>query len=163
MKLASMNDWYASREPRERRMLLVGVVAALVIVLAGVLMPLYRSVTQTRARVETKTRNLQWMQQVAPALANAGPAPVVPDSGESLVVLIDRSARESGLGEALTGSQPGGTGTLRVTLSHAEFNSLIAWLARLVNQHGLQVESVTADAVDDAGFVNATVVVHSRS
>jgi type II secretory pathway component PulM len=102
------------------------------------------------------------MRRVAPTLIAAGPPPAASAGSESLVVLIDTSARESGLGQALTGSAPGADGAMRVQLEKADFNLLVAWLSRLSNQHGVRVESATVDAAGEAGLVNATVVLHPR-
>jgi general secretion pathway protein M len=99
------------------------------------------------------------MQGVAPELATA-PAPPS-DSGESLLVIIDRSAREAGLGSALTGSDPGTGGSLAVRLQKAPFDTLIAWLARLAQQNGIVVESATIDGAGAPGLVNAAVVLRS--
>ena len=88
------------------------------------------------------------MRQMAPTLAAAGPGPAAAPTGESLVVLIDRSARESGLAQALTGSQPAANGAMTVRMENADFNLLIGWMSRLVAQHDLRVEaaSITAAA-----------------
>lgn len=161
--IGKLQQWYEAREPREQRILLSGGIAAVIILIVGALLPLQRAVDGAAARVERKQSDLLFLQQVGPSLAAAGPAPSIPENTESLVVLIDRSARESGLGQALTGSQPNGQGGLRVQFEKAEFNAWVAWLARLVNQHGLRVEAATADATAEAGVVNATVVVRLRS
>jgi len=124
-------------------------------------LPLHRSLTQTSQRVERKRADLAWMQRVAPELESAGPPPVAPTSRESLVSVIDRTAREAGLGSALTGSQPSGNGALQVRLEKASFDTLIAWLARLSDQHAVHVESATIDAAG-AGLVNAGLVLRAR-
>lgn len=163
MNPAMLRQWYEARETREQRILLAGGVLAAVILLVGALLPLQRAVGAAAQRVERKQADLAFLQQVGPTLAAAGPAPSIPENAESLVVLIDRSARESGLGQALTGSQPQGEGGLRVQFEKAEFNAWVAWLARLVNQHGLRVEAATAEATAEPGVVNATVIVRLRS
>jgi hypothetical protein len=64
-----------------------------VLFIIAVLVPLDHSVTSAQQRLAKKRADLAWMQGVAPELATA-PAPPS-DSGESLLVIIDRSARES--------------------------------------------------------------------
>jgi type II secretory pathway component PulM len=56
-------------------------------------------------------------------------------SNESLVVLIDRSARECGLGAALTGQTPNGENGIRVRLEQAEFDKLVVCLGSLQQSH----------------------------
>lgn len=147
---------------RERRVLAIGAVIAAVLLLVVLVMPLERSVARRASSIERKQADLAWMQSVAPTLASAGPSASVPATQESLVVVIDRVARESGLGQALTGSQPNGNGALRVQLEKASFNSLVAWLARLSEQNGVRVESANIDAAGEPGLVNAGIVLRIR-
>ena len=74
------------------------------------------------------------------------------------MVLIDTSARESGLGKSLSSSQPTGDGGVRLRLDHAPFDGIVAWLARLSQQHGVRVESAEVEAAGEPGLVNAGLV-----
>jgi type II secretory pathway component PulM len=161
---AALSDWYARQSEKDQRVLRWGGIAALVIVLAMVLLPLQRSLSQARVRVAEQQADLAWMRQMAPTLAAAGPGPATADAppGESLVVLIDRSARESGLAQALTGSQPAGNGAMTVRMEGADFNLLIGWMSRLVAQHDLRVESASITGSGSAGVVNANVQLRQR-
>src|ERR1700704_1067284 len=107
-------DSLAALPERERRLVLGGLALAAAILIFGVLIPLDRSVAHAHDRLARKRADLTWMQGVAPELAASAPAPAA--TGESLLVIIDRSARESGLGGALAGSEPGGPGSLSVRL-----------------------------------------------
>ena len=71
--------------------------------------------------------------------------------GESLLVIVDRSARESGLGNALAGSEPSGPGALSVRLQKASFDALITWLGRLAQQNGIRVDSASIDSAGAPG------------
>jgi general secretion pathway protein M len=160
MNQQQMMAWYQGLAERDQRILRIGAVVALLLLILALLLPLQRAVSGARTRIEHKQSDLAWMRTVAPTLAAAGPAPSAPGTQESLVVLVDRSARESGLGQSLTGSQPSGKGALRVQLEKAEFNLLVAWLARLSSQQGVQVETANIEQAD-AGLVSATIVLHS--
>jgi general secretion pathway protein M len=144
---------------RERRMLAVGAVLAVLIFIFGILLPLDHSVAQTRERLVKKRSDLVWMQSVAPELAAAPRPPSA--AGESLLVIVDRSARESGLAGSLAGSEPGAPGTLSVRLQKAPFDALVAWLARLAQQNGIRVDSAQIDGAGAPGLVNAAVVLHT--
>ena len=100
-----MRAWYENLAEREKRFVLIGGVGAILLLILGVVLPLNRNIAQARHRVELKQADLAYIQSVAPELANAGP---MGGSGESLVVLVDSSARESGLGKSLSNSQPTG-------------------------------------------------------
>ena len=145
---------------RERRLVIVGGAVALLLLLAAVLMPLERGVSQSAARIARKQADLGWIQQMAPVLASAPQA--APATQESLLVLVDRSARDAGLGQSLTGSQPSGNGALRTQFEKADFNRLIGWIAQLAQQNGVQAESASFESIpDSAGTVNAVVVLRS--
>lgn len=146
---------------RERRLVSIGAVVALVLLVIAIVMPLHRSVSQSEQRVARKQADLGWIRQMAPALAAAPRA--TPGTQESLIVLVDRSAREAGLGQALTGSQPSGNGALRAQFEKANFNSLLQWIATLSQQNGVQADSASFEAVADTpGVVNAVVTVRGR-
>lgn len=144
---------------RDRRILLMGSLAALALLIFGILIPLDRSVARERAKLTQKRADLAWMQSVAPELASSAPPPSA--TGESLLVIIDRSARESGLASAITGSEPGAAGSLSIRLEKAPFDTLIAWLARLSQQNGVYVDSATIEKGGAPGLVNAALVLHS--
>jgi general secretion pathway protein M len=153
-----MREWYDNLSERDRRIVNLGGVAVLVMVLLGIVVPLNRNISMARERVTRKQDDLQFIQSVAPQLASAGPATGNAASGESLVVLIDSSARESGLGKSLTNSQPTGDKGLRIRLDRVSFDAMVAWLARLSQQHGVRVESAEIETAGEAGLVNAGLV-----
>jgi general secretion pathway protein M len=148
-----------SMSERELRMVKIGAVLAVALLIFGVIVPLDRSVSHAHARVGKKQADLVWMRGVAPELAAAGPPPAA--SGESLLVIVDRSARESGLASSLAGSEPSGPGGLSVRLEKASFDTLIAWLARLSDQNGIRVDTATIENAGAPGIVNAAVVLHT--
>jgi general secretion pathway protein M len=82
-------------------------------------------------------------------------------NGESLLVIVDRSARESGLASALSGSEPGSAGNLSVRLEKAPFDALVGWLARLGQQNGVTVDSAIIEKSGTPGLVNANIVLHT--
>jgi general secretion pathway protein M len=140
---------------RERRVLLFGTPIALVLFFLAVVLPLDRRVSRLHQQVARKQSDLVWMRQVAPELAAAGP---VRASTTPLIVLVDQSARQAGLGHALSGSTPNGSKSLSVSLRQAPFDTLIGWLARLHQRYGVRVDSATISRADGPGEVNASLV-----
>ena len=149
----------AALSPRERRVLLIGALALVAILIFGLLVPLDRSVAHAEQRLAKKRSDLSWMQSVAPQIALLPPAAAA--NGESLLVIVDRSARESGLASALSGSDPGGPGSLSVRLEKAPFDALVGWLARLAQQNGVTVDSAVIEKAGLPGLVNANIVLHT--
>src|SRR6202043_1983103 len=137
-------DSFAALPERERRLVLGGLALAAAILIFGVLIPLDRSVAHAHDRLAHKRADLTWMQGAAPELAASAPAPAA--KVESLLVMIDRSARETGLGG------------LGVRLAKAPFDTVVGGLGRLAQQNGLSVESATIEKTDTPGLVNAAIV-----
>jgi type II secretory pathway component PulM len=146
---------------REQKFLKIGAVAVPLIFIFFVLLPLDTSVSKARARITKKQEDLVWMRGVAPYLATA---PVRPagGTGESLLVVVDRSAKESGLQKSVVGTEPTGPGAIQVRLEKASFDAIIGWLARLAEQNGLSVEGATIDIAGAPGIVNAAIVLHQQ-
>lgn len=147
---------------RERRMVLFGGIAAVALIIFGVLLPLNSSVTKAQERVGKKQADLVWMQSVGPELAAAGPTVARPSSNESLLVVVDRAAREAGLGSSLTSSEPQGPGLLRVRLEKAPFDIMVGWLARLADQNGISVDTANIDNAGAPGVVTASLVLRLK-
>jgi general secretion pathway protein M len=157
--IGRLRAWLAGLSQRERTLVLAagGVVAAALLYFALVL-PLQSMTSRREARVVQKSADLAWMRQVAPAVtaAAAGGATDVA-TGESLVVLVDRTAREAGLGTALRDQSPNGEAGLRLRLEAAAFDRLIEWLGQLQERHGVAIEAANFDATGNPGLVNASL------
>lgn len=152
----SMQDWFENLAPRERLIVGWGAVAVVLIGIVGWLLPLQQRTVETRERVERKRGDLAFVQAAAPEILAAGPV-ATGGGNEPLVVLVDRLARESGLASAITSSEPSGDSQLRVRLSAASFDNVVAWLARLAQQYGIRVAVASIDAAGTPGLVNASI------
>jgi general secretion pathway protein M len=144
-------------QQREQRMVAIGGVAVAVLILVlGILTPLQSAVSSAVKRNETERDDLAWMKVNAPEIRAAGNQ-LAEDTGEAPVVLVDRVGREAGLASALRGTQPNGTGGVRVQLEGAPFDTLVTWLATLDERYGLAIESITVDRAARPGVVNANI------
>lgn len=160
--MSALLAWYRGREEREQRVLLAGAILVPLILLVFGLLTLQKQVQAAEARVASKRQDVAWLQMVVPQLQAqqqrlGGQAA---RSNESLVVLTDRVARESGV--TLSGSEPGGNGALRVRADRVAFDSLALWLGQLTQRYGLTIESASIDAADAEGVVNASLVLRGR-
>ncbi|MFL6551457.1 MAG: type II secretion system protein GspM [Povalibacter sp.] len=159
--MQTLRDWFTSLKPRERLMVSVGGIAVLFAALFICVAPFYKSIQAQSERVQRKQADLAWMRSVAPELQALGQNQVVTTpSDESLVVLIDRTARECGLGTALTGQTPNGETGIRVRLESAAFDVLVKCLGQLQQVHAVTIESATFDRTAKPGLVNANLVLN---
>ena len=153
-----LRDWLAGLAPRERNLVYAAGSLVIIALLYFVLvLPITTMAAKRAARVEQKTADLAWMRQVAPQVAAAAAAGATAGSGDSLVVLVDRTGCEAGLGAALRDQSPSGDQGLRLRLEAASFDVLVVWLASLQQQHGVKVEAATIDATATPGLVNASL------
>ena len=159
--MQKLKDWFSSLQARERAIVVIGGVLVLIVAIYMLaLAPFYAAVKSRAERVAQKEGDLAWMRSVGGevmALNASSPTSVAP-TNESLVVLIDRTARECGLGAALTGQTPNGDNGIRVRLEQAEFDKLVVCLGSLQQAHAVNIESANIDRTGKPGFVNASLV-----
>jgi general secretion pathway protein M len=148
-----------SLSERDRRTLKIGgVVAALLLVY--VIIQLDSSVSSAHKRILKKQADLTWMRTNGQELAQIGGTRAPGGGQESLLVIVDRSARESGLASSLAGSDPAGPGGLSIRLQKAPFDTLVPWLYRLSQQNGIRVDTASIESAGSPGLVNASLVLH---
>ncbi len=154
-----MMQYWNNLQAREQRTLLLGAVAALLLgIYALVIDPFTQKMAQLEQRVVSDRELLVWMEQSAAqveALRRSGGAKR--SSGKSLLSLVDSSAKRNGLGAALKQVKPEGNG-VRLRFEQAGFDDMLRWLGRLDSEHGVGVSSLNLERLDEAGKVNASVV-----
>jgi general secretion pathway protein M len=160
--MQKLKDWFYGRQPRERLIIASGVVLLLLtIVFLFGLAPFYNAVGTRAERVAKKESDLAWMRSIAgEVISLGGSSPMRAQTGESLVVIVDRAARECGLSSALTGQTPTGDSGIRVRLEQAEFDKIVVCLANLQQMYAVSIESGTFDRAGKPGLVNASLVLN---
>jgi type II secretory pathway component PulM len=73
------------------------------------------------------------------------------------VLLVDRTAREVGLGAALTNQTPTGANGIRITLQDAAFDTLMLWLNNLQLSQRIDIQSATINRATQPGLVNVSL------
>ncbi|MGI9264636.1 MAG: type II secretion system protein GspM [Gammaproteobacteria bacterium] len=156
-----MKEWFDSLSDRERYIVMGGGVLVVVILFWSlVLNPVYSGVNRLSQQVESKRVLVGWMQSAAAEIKAAGNVTGGGqlEDNQSLVVVIARSARESGLEKALNQNQPIGEDGIRVRLERASFDTIAGWLAKLQASNGLSLESANFERSTAPGMVNASIV-----
>lgn len=159
--IAQAREWLDKLAPRERVLVLAAAVfAVFALVYALGIQPLYSARSRAAAEVEERRGLLRDIEQVARRFGPqaAGNPAAVANTGESLVVVVDRSTRERGLGTYLKRNQPEGANGIRLRLENAPFDDLTGWLADLQTRHGLAAVSVSFDPSGEPGRVNSNLV-----
>lgn len=156
-----MREWWNAREPRERRILLIGgAVTAVLLIWALVWYPLQRSRAELRLRVDTQRSDLQQMRSDSARVAQLrglGARAKVERQGKSLLALADATARGAQLANELRRVEPVGPKSVRVSLEGASFDAVADWLDGLSRDFGVVATDLSADRAEGAGRVNARV------
>jgi general secretion pathway protein M len=147
-------SWYGSLAPREQLIVRVGAVLGAALLVVGLVARLHGLVGKGEERLAAKRADLAYIQSVLPELRAA---PLPQGAGQSLVTIIDRTTRDSGLAATLRGTEPAGAGGMRVRLEGAEFAQVLGWLLRVQREYGLAVQAATLEKTDAPGRVNASV------
>ncbi|CAK0755920.1 Type II secretion system protein M [Gammaproteobacteria bacterium] len=155
-----MNAWWESLSARERGMLSLALGITIIATLYfAVWEPFQVQLRTLRQTVTDERSQVFWMEQAtAEVIALRGVVPVQKNNGESLLTLVDRSARVAGMGAGINRVEPEGKEKVRVWLNDIAFDTLIPWLAGLDKIQGVVPESLVVDRQGAAGQVNVRLV-----
>lgn len=150
-----MKDWYLTKSPRDR-MILLGLGALILITLIYVLLihPLFSGMETRRQNVSNANSNLQLMRE-GQARVRASGGVVGNDSLQSdkaPYLLIDDIIRKAGI-KLPERVEPTGKDGARVQFSEVEFDKLILVIAEL-ERYGLNVSTLNVSR-KDTGMVSA--------
>jgi general secretion pathway protein M len=162
-----MKEWFESLEQRERRLILGG---GATLLLMGIYFlgwePFINGLHDLRESTERKQLELVWMQnavQEVKQLQSTQTAPVRFSSGQSLLGVIDRSAKTKQLGDSVKRVQPDGTSKARVWLENAKFDTVVGWLEELEMRYGVSVDTITFEKQEEEGLVDARISFFAKS
>jgi general secretion pathway protein M len=156
-----MKEWFENLSGRERSVLIGGgvVLAVLLLYFLG-WEPLHDKVDDLRASTVEQRELLVWMRgATAEAKRLQGSArPARPLDGQSMLAVIDTTARAGKLGESLNRVQPESGDAARVWLERASFDLMVQWLEELRKNHGIRVQSASIEPKAEPGLIDARLV-----
>jgi general secretion pathway protein M len=141
------------------RQLASAAVVALGLVLAYVLLwaPLQTDLARLRSSVPEERAQLAWMRAQAEQLRALGPRTAARSGTGDAVSAIEQSATARGIRAQISHIEADGAKSAQIVLEAVSFNTLIAWLVELQDNHGLLVDNATLDAHATPGTVNARI------
>ena len=156
---------YLDRLSERDRLLLMLVVAAVIILLLFAGWHSFASrVDRMHDVLSSQQATLAHMKQAAQQVRQLrGKAPVHSSAGQSLMALLDSTARQSGLHDAVKRVDPDGQDKVRLRLEQAGFDDMMRWLESLSRSYGITVENITIDRLDSVGLVNARLTLTGAS
>lgn len=149
-------------KPRERTMLSVGAAFfVLVFIYLAIWEPLVNKADRLKTAVKEQKELVQWMQrasQEARQLQGSGANRARPTTGQSLLGVIDATAKRGDLGNAMKRVEPEGANRVRVWMEQASFDDMIRWIDQLQTEYSFAVESAVIDKEPISGRVSARLV-----
>jgi general secretion pathway protein M len=147
-----MKAWFYGLQPRERWIVAIGGVAAIVIIAWGfVVRPLRAELATLTTSVDTKQRLLIDIARIE----SEQPSTVISNQQgqqQTLVGIIDATARSHGLSPPRTTAN--GPSGVNVSIQSASADTLLAWLIVLHGTYGIDVESASFAGAREPGLVN---------
>ena len=151
----ALKSWYFGLQPRERWIVSIGAVAAVIIVLWWSMTKLGAEMETLRTAVDTKQRLL-----IDIARVEATQAPGVTSNPETnnqpLYLLVSNTAPAHGLEQPRT--RMNGPNGVDVTVQNASFDALMAWLVALHDMYGVDVETFSIVNAREPGLVNGSLL-----
>lgn len=164
-----MKEWYNKLDPRERRILMIGIsVLAIALIYLLAWEPLVNKSAALRNSIKENQDLVVWMEHAADEVKEMqtkikASGPSGSSSGQSLLGIIDRTAKTSKLGKTVKRVQPDGQTKARVWLENVSFNDMIQWLEGLQHQQGIRIVTTVIEKQDEPGLVNARLVLEGAA
>jgi len=158
-----MKHYLMGLQPRERYTLIAGAVVLLLLLVYLLLVePFVVNLERLDKRVAAQQEDVAWMRAAVAEVERlraegAGRSRSQAASGQSLLSLIDASAKREGLGGALKQLSPVGD-KIRIRLEEASFDTMLRWLGALEQDAGVGVDTLTLERLPAQGMVNATIL-----
>lgn len=158
--LQPAQQWLTSLQPRERFTVIVGGIALLFILLyLLVWAPITEYHEEQQLRLQSQQQLYSWMKNAAQEvsqLSGSSAGSAARNQNQSISALADRSARTTGIKAFITKIEQS-QNDVKVTLSEADFDRIIHWLADLQDKYAISSTSIKIERTKTAGAVNAHI------
>ncbi|MDH5409205.1 MAG: type II secretion system protein M [Gammaproteobacteria bacterium] len=152
-----IKTWFDGLNPRERKLVLgTGIFLVIFFLHQLVWEPLVGRAAKLEQKVAKQQQDLLWMQQAAQEVSQLSGGSRPASSG-SLLGVIERTARQSKLGDSIRKVQPEGKDGVRVWLDKAPFDDVMHWLDGLQTKQGVSVTNFSVERQSEPGRVNVRI------
>ena len=157
-----MQEWFNNLDARERKVLISGAIVLLIISIYFLgWEPFVKKIDKLQKSNIENQQTLAWMQQRAQEVkylrrTTAGSKKDL--KGQSLLGVLDKTAKSHKLGNAIKRVQPEGTSKAQVRLEKASFNHIIQWVEQLERRQGIRIVNSVIERQSEPGLVNARII-----
>lgn len=158
LKGSSAGRWYTGLGSQNRNMVrLAAAVLCVLFLVVFVWLPITGWSDSEIQRYQNSLALQEWMQANEPRARQLDEKnPASQGNRESLLTLISRSAKSSGI--TLLRFQEEGSGGVSVVLQEQVFNDVIIWLEQLQTRDNIQIRQLSIDVHTTPGKVNSRII-----
>ncbi|MEQ8693322.1 MAG: type II secretion system protein M [Pseudomonadales bacterium] len=153
LRRSAAGRWFYGREKNEQY-IIAGLAALITVSLLWVLA--WQPISDWRDLSANRHQNAQqlydWMRANESAARKSATQPA---SSRSLTPIVTRAASAHDI--AVSRLQPESNGVISVVLQQQPFNKIVAWIAQMEENNGVNVERASMDSVENPGYVNAQI------
>ncbi len=158
-QLETFNLWYSSLPTRDRNLLII-ISTLLFITLFYLIVwePIHQGHDQQQQKLKSQQDIYAWMQSASNeviSLKGAGAGARKAASNKPIALILENSAKISGLKQHINKIESSGKSGARVKIDSASFDQLLVWLNTLEQQHGVTITTASIERNDEAGTVSA--------
>jgi len=154
-----MRRTFENLSPSERSLILVASVVLFAGLIYGLVWrPLQADLANQASKLESNQKTVEWMRKSAQVLARIKTQTAAQGRKgprQSILSLVDQTARKAGLGGTIKRVEPAGKGKVRIRMESVAFDDMISWLEGLLGQSAISIESIAIDRGDPLGLVDA--------
>jgi len=148
----------------QREQILLGsgsIVLLLTIIYLSVWEPLVVEQDRLQMSIARQQKDVDWMRNAAAEVRklNAQRGPVRQINGQSMLGVIDSTAKQNRLGESVTRIEPEGGNSVRVWLEAAPFDDMMRWLQKLTREYSYNIDSVVIEKEAVSGRVSVRLII----
>lgn len=162
-----MKEWINNLQPRERLIVFVaGTLFIIFMLYAFGWQPLTKHNQNLASNINKQQNDLEAMLKAATEikrLRSSGTRAGKLKSSQSLLGVINQSAKAGKLGDSLKKVEGDQKKSVRVWFEQVAFDDLILWLGNLEKNNSIQIVSIVIDNQNVPGRVNAKVVLQVSS
>lgn len=158
--------WLDNLPTRDQWILMGGVIFATLMIGYGVIWSPLKSKIATLEKTAPDNRELYaWMkasvQEIEQLRAQEQQKAKKDRGDQSLLGLVDSTARANKLGNAVKRIQPSRDGGAQVWLNNANFDQFLVWITEL-EEYGVVVDVVKLKALNQPGYVNVELMLKDK-
>ncbi len=161
---APLRAWYDGLAPRERRLVIIGTIAVVLMLLYfAVITPIRSAHSRLMNDVQQKRQLLALINRSAGRIQSATTGGGHLQPGESVFAATSSSIQASPISGAVQRLEQNQNGGVRLSLSGVSFDALVEWLGTLSNQKGIRTTRATIQQGNNPGTVDATLTLNASS